>query len=181
MVTCERSNFSTAPSKIRPMPCDSSLILIYYCGLVYREGNSCLREKKKTTTTTKTPENLQMISLSRSSGFTIINLRESKEWREKWNEKWIGIQSHALDKVLACENIRSSSLFAAGDVSRGRTKRNGCFRRLAKSKWSWNQLLVVGPFKRRHGYGLFITPSFTSFWQLNSQQNNKFELKKKLT
>ena len=42
----------------------------------------------------------------------------------------------ALDKVLACENIRSSSLFAAGDVSRGRTKRNGCFRRLAKSKWS---------------------------------------------
>ena len=39
---------------------------------------------------------------------------------------------------VACENIRFSSLFAAGDVSRGgkrpqrrRAKRNGCFRRPA--------------------------------------------------
>ena len=43
-----------------------------------------------------------------------------------------------LTFVLACENIRFSSLFADGDVSRGGTKRprrrrarrNGCFRRL---------------------------------------------------
>jgi len=34
---------------------------------------------------------------------------------------------------VACENIRFSSLFAAGDISRGTSpaaKRNGCFRRL---------------------------------------------------
>ena len=46
-------------------------------------------------------------------------------------------------QVLACENIRFSSLFAAGDVSRGgtsrakrphrrRARRNGCFRRLGR-------------------------------------------------
>ena len=31
---------------------------------------------------------------------------------------------------VACENIRFSSLFAAGDVSRGGTSEDGCFRRL---------------------------------------------------
>ena len=43
------------------------------------------------------------------------------------------LSSHTLPR-LACENIRFSSLFAAGDVSRGpqrrRARRNGCFRRL---------------------------------------------------
>ena len=34
--------------------------------------------------------------------------------------------------MVACENIRFSSLFVAGDVSRGRARRNGCFRKLRK-------------------------------------------------
>ena len=36
--------------------------------------------------------------------------------------------------VVACKNIRFSSLFACGDVSCERARRNGCFRRLCSLK-----------------------------------------------
>ena len=50
---------------------------------------------------------------------------------------------------LACEGIRFSSLFAAGDVSR-RTRRNGCFRRLQMNKRTrYFSILFFGNEERR--------------------------------
>ena len=55
-------------------------------------------------------------------------------------EKWLRIRFPRWWPTIACDNIRFSSLFAAGDVSRRgtfakrpqrrRERRNGCFRRL---------------------------------------------------
>ena len=75
-------------------------------------------------------------------------------------------------ETVACESIRFSSLFAAGDVSfrakrprLRRARRNGCFRRLGKlqkqkSSWLlnyfWNIEFLKQTFSKRIGYNGFI-------------------------
>ena len=57
----------------------------------------------------------------------VIGYVESWRYRISWEKTPALIAGAPFP--LACENIRFSSLFVAGDVSR-RARRNGCFRRL---------------------------------------------------
>ena len=57
-----------------------------------------------------------------------INREVVLSWQEIWNKCFnqfvMKLQLHWIWKIVACENIHFSSLFAAGDVSRGGTVQN---------------------------------------------------------